>query len=85
MQRQELDIKQMQEESKASIDEAKLAADMQKATMHDELERIKIEADLKMKGAEIGVDIAKTSAQERTKGAELGRKMAEKLIDKSSN
>ena len=85
MQRQELEIKQMQAESKASIDEAKLAADMQKATMHDELERIKIEADLKMKGAEIGVDIAKTSAQERTKGAELGRKMAEKLIDKSSN
>jgi hypothetical protein len=84
MQRQELEIKQMQAETKATIDEAKIAADMQKATMKDELERIKIEADLEMKGAEIGADIAKTSAQERTKGAELGRKIADKLIDKDS-
>jgi hypothetical protein len=84
MQRQELEIKQMQAQSKAASDEAKIAADMQKALMADELERIKIEADLKMKGAEIGADIAKTSAQERTKGAELGRKIADKLLDKNT-
>ena len=84
MQRQELEIKQMQAQSKAASDEAKIAADMQKALMADELERIKIEADLKMKGAEIGADIAKTSAQERTKGAELGRKIADKLLDKTT-
>ena len=84
MQRQEIEIKQMQAQSKAASDEAKIAADMQKALMADELERIKIEADLKMKGAEIGADIAKTSAQERTKGAELGRKIADKLLDKNT-
>ena len=81
MQKQELDIKQQSAESKASIDEAKIAADMQKATMKDELERIKIDAENKREGARIGADIAKVSAQERTKAAELGRKIADKLLD----
>ena len=89
MQKQELDIKQQSAESKASIDEAKIAADMQKATMKDELERIKlsleqdkIDAENKREGARIGADIAKVSAQERTKAAELGRKIADKLFDR---
>ena len=81
MQKQELDIKQQSAESKASIDEAKIAADMQKATMKDELERIKIDAENKREGARIGADIAKVSAQERTKAVELGRKIADKLLD----
>jgi hypothetical protein len=81
MQKQELEIKQQSAASKASIDEAKIAADMQKATMKDELERIKIDAENKREGARIGADIAKVSAQERTKAAELGRRIADKLLD----
>jgi len=79
MQQQELQIKAQQAQSKVETDEARIAADLEKARMKDELERIKIEADLEMAGAKVGADIAKVSAQERTKGAEIGRKMAETI------
>ena len=79
MQQQELQIKAQQAQSKTETDEARIAADLEKARMKDELERIKIEADLEMAGAKVGADIARVSAQERTKGAEIGRKMAETI------
>jgi len=66
------------------MDEAKITADLQKATMKDQLERIKIEADAKAKDDRIDLDISKIESDERMKGAELGKQMAEDIFDKSS-
>jgi hypothetical protein len=90
---QELQIRQMQAESKAQTDQAKIQLDAQKAAQNAELERERIAAQERMAGASIGQKMAsdlldaeqenkKEARKEYQKGVDIGIKLAE---DSSKN
>ena len=85
---QELQIKQMQAESKAQTDQAKIQLDAQKAAQNAQIERERIAAQERMAGASIGQKMAsdildaeqedkKEARKEYQKGVDIGIKLAE--------
>jgi hypothetical protein len=92
MQQKELQIKEMEAQSKAMIDQARLQLEAQKAMMKSQIDQQRIDQDMNLEKAKLAVRISedndreqleskRIASQEQIEGAKLGVEIMKDIMD----